>query len=91
MTNITESETEPQPLNEFLQILNDDKKLTIYATDENMQPYLFHIHTEILNRKNLPLIIGYRNLFEAKSTIELGNHNLTIGWKTEKLCLPVNL
>ena len=56
-----------------------------------MQPYLSHLRIENFNWKNLPLILGYRNLFETKSTIELGDHNLTIGWKTEKLYPPINL
>ena len=55
-TKVTETETEPQPLNKLFQILNDDKKLPVYVIDENMQPYLFHVCTEILNQKNLPLL-----------------------------------
>ena len=51
ITNTTESETELQPLNELPQILNNDKKLTIYATDEIMQPHLSHLSLENSNWK----------------------------------------
>ena len=90
-TKVTETETEPQPFNKLLQILNDDKKLPVYVIDENMQPYPSHVCTEIFNRKNLPLLLGNRSLIKTKSTIEFEDRTLTIDWKNKKLCLPINL
>ena len=56
-----------------------------------MQPHLLHVCIEILDQKNLPLLLGNRSLIKTKSTIKFGDHTLTIDWKNEKLCLPINL
>ena len=56
-----------------------------------MQPHLLHVCIEILDQKNLPLLLGNRSLIKTKSTIKFGDHTLTIDWKNEKLCLPISL
>ena len=56
-----------------------------------MQPHLLHVCIEILNQKDLPLLLGNRSLIKTKSTIKFGDRTLTIDWKNEKLCLPINL
>ena len=66
-------------------------KLPVYVIDENMQPHLLQVCIEILNQKNLPLLLGNRSLIKTKSTIKFGDHTLTIDWKNEKLCLPISL
>ena len=66
-------------------------RLPIYVIDKNMQPHLLHVWVEILNQLRLPLLLGSRSLTRVKGTLSFGDHTLTIDWKNERLCLPINL
>ena len=64
-------------------------RLPIYVLDGDCQTHLLHVWVEVLNQKNLPLLLGGRSLLRAKSTLCFKNLTLSLDWKEKRLSLPI--
>ena len=64
-------------------------KLPLYVLDGDSQTHLLHAWVEVLNQKNLPLLLGGRSLLRVKSTLCFKNLTLSLDWKEKRLCLPI--
>ena len=64
-------------------------RLPIYVLDQNMQPHILHVWVEVVNQKNLPLLLGGKSLTNAGGTLCFKTLTLSLDWKNKRLCLPV--
>ena len=66
-------------------------RLPIYVLDENKIPHIIHVWVEVLNQKNLPLLLGGKSLTKAGGTLCFKTLTLSLDWKEKRLCLPIKV
>ena len=64
-------------------------RLPIYVLDINRKPHILHVWVEVVNQKNLPLLLGGRSLVKAKGTICFKELTLAIDWRQKRLTMPI--
>ena len=64
-------------------------RLPIYVLDQDKQPHILHVWVEVVNQKNLPLLLGGKSLTNAGGTLCFKTLTLSLDWKKKRLCLPV--
>ena len=65
-------------------------RLPVYVVDNERNPHLLHVWTEILNQPRLPLLLGSKSLHKVNGTLSFGDQTLTLDWEGKRLCLPIN-
>ena len=64
-------------------------RLPIYVLDQDKRPHILHVWVEVVNQKNLPLLLGGKSLTNAGGTLCFKTLTLSLDWKNKRLCLPV--
>ena len=64
-------------------------RLPIYVLDKDKQPHILHVWVEVLNQRNLPLLLGGKSLIKAGGTLCFKSLTLSLDWDKKRLCLPI--